>query len=817
MGEFAKLYTLILSCLGSCLLATSSFGQSDFSIQKREEKAIIDGKSDDAVWNAIPAFSGFTQNAPNPGEEPLMPTHIKMYYSNEGIYILADMEDTEPQKILRQLSGRDAIENTDHFQVAIDPFKGGVNGIVFGVTASGVQIDKRIENGAEDLSWNAIWYSAVDIHERGWTVEMYIPFFSFRFPDGKEQSWNINFFRQIRRIREESSWSFIDPAISGWLNQFNTISGIRDIESPVRLQLTPYLSGYYRHSSFSGGEAVNDYTVNGGLDLKLGLSDAFTLDMTLVPDFGQVQSDNNVLNLSPFEIQFEEFRPFFQEGTQLFRKGGLFYSRRVGGRPDGFYDVLGKGDSLNVIENPDKARLLNATKVTGRTTSGLGIGVFNAVEGSTYAKYEDESGKLVTQETAVPTNYNILVFDQNLSNNGYLTLTNANTMRRGGATDANVTSLDFRVADAENRFSNSSLVRVSQRFTQDGIERGFNYFTSFNKGGGNWRYGVSHGIESDTYNPNDLGILFANNEIFNGANLNYNSFVPKGAFNFWGLGVNSQYGLLYKPSEFTNWNLNANGYAVLKSFHGFGFNVNSQLIEGKDFFETRKSGVAYTTPVNAGYNVWISTDYRRAFAFDWSFGQQYYKDIDQRDIFIRFSPRFRFSDKLSSIYVISRGLNYDQQGFASFNEGDSSVFGWRDNHFLTNVWTVNYIFNANSSLSFRLRHHWQSVEYNRFLDLNEESGDLVENTDYLEMDGFGEELNRNFNSFSVDLVYRWIFSPGSELNLVYKYNLDDDRNQLIRSYRENLTEVGADPDSKIGSISFRFVYFMDAGKLLRRS
>ncbi|MFT5338015.1 MAG: hypothetical protein ACJAY8_000971 [Sphingobacteriales bacterium] len=785
-------------------------------ITRISEFPLIDGLANDPVWSQVPAFDNFTQNAPNPGAQPSQPSEIKMAYSDEGIYILALFSDSEPDQILKQLSPRDQIENSDHFQVVIDPFKGGVNAISFGVTASGVQIDKRIENGSEDLSWNAVWYSEVHIHDGGWNVEMFIPFFSFRFPDKQVQSWNINFFRQIRRVREESSWSFIDPNINGNLNQFKEVKGFNGIQSPLRIQLTPYLSGYYRSSDFAGNSKVQDYTVNGGLDAKIGLSDAFTLDMTLIPDFGQVQSDNKVLNLSPFEIQFDENRPFFQEGTQLFRKGGLFYSRRIGGTPGGYYDVQGKSDSMTVISNPDKARLLNASKVTGRTGGGLGVGIFNAVEGNTFAEYQDSLGQKITQKTGVAANYNILVLDQNLPNNGYITLTNANVLRDGSVEDANATGVQFRVANKSNSLSNFSMLRVTQQFKQDEIVRGFNYFTEFNKSGGNWSYGISHGIESDTYDPNDLGFLLANNEVFNGVNLGYRSFIPKGKFNFWNVNFNTNYGLLYKPSNFTSWNLNLNGVGVLKNFHAFGFRVDGSPVGGNDYFEPRKGGAVYSTPKNVGFNVWISSDYRKTFAIDISSGERYYEGIDQRNFFIRFSPRVRINDKLSTIYVLSRGVNKSEQGFAKITDDQAVLFGWRDNKFLTNVWTVNYIFTAKSSLSFRLRHHWASVKYLDFFRLNEGSGDL-ETVDYgNEYNLETADLNRNFNSFSVDLVYRWIFSPGSELNVVYKNNLDDDRSKLISGLQENFSEVWANPDSRIGSLSFRFVYFLDAGKLFRK-
>ena len=245
---------------------------------------------------------------------------------------------------------------------------------------AGVQIDIKYSNDGESSSWNAVWESATSIDEKGWVVEMKIPYSALRFPEVDKQLWGINFGREIRRKRERQWWNFIDPTVDGFLTQAGRLTGIENIKPPVRLFFFPYASSYVESNTASeGGEA---YSFNAGMDLKYGLNDAFTLDMTLIPDFGQARFDNQVLNLSAFEVQFNENRQFFTEGLELFTKADLFYSRRVGGTPFNFFRVEDQLSATEEIrDNPAQSQLINATKISGRNKKGLGIGFFNAIEG----------------------------------------------------------------------------------------------------------------------------------------------------------------------------------------------------------------------------------------------------------------------------------------------------------------------------------------------------------------------------------------------------------------------------------------------------
>jgi hypothetical protein len=269
------------------------------------------------------------------------------------------------------------------------------------------------------------------------------------------QDWGFNITRRRQKTSQQVAWNPIDQNINGFLTQEGAWTGLENIKPPLRLQFSPYLSYYVNHYPLNQpGEKNWTSSLNGGMDLKYGINQAITLDMTLVPDFGQVQSDNRVLNLSPFEVRYNENRPFFTEGTELFNKGNFFYSRRIGGTPLHYgevYNQLATGEQ--VIKNPSETKLINATKISGRLKNGLGIGFFNAVANSQYAVIADSKGNERKVETNPLTNYNIIVLDQSLKHNSSISFINTSVTRSGDDYDAYVTSALFDLYDKKNTWN----------------------------------------------------------------------------------------------------------------------------------------------------------------------------------------------------------------------------------------------------------------------------------------------------------------------------------------------------------------------------
>nr|WP_042294328.1 DUF5916 domain-containing protein [Nonlabens ulvanivorans] len=323
----------------------------------------IDGKPFEQIWDRVTTGGNFVMAQPNNGdaERDTHKTEFKIAYDDAAIYVAGFMYDSDPESVLRQFSQRDQVfEQADLFGFFINTYNNQINQTRFYATSANALGDAIAEGNSQDFSYNVVFLSEVSFDERGWYVEMKIPYRTLRFPEQDVQDWSFQILRVIKSLNEEYTYNYLDVT-TGTDTQYDALlTGIENIDPPLRLNLYPYVSVI--HDRFDGIESTS---FNAGMDLKYGINDAFTLDATLIPDFGQVAFDQVVLNLGPFEQTFNENRAFFTEGTDLFRKGDLFFSRRIGQRPSGSrnLEVL---DDEDIIDNPRSAQLLNAIKVTGR-------------------------------------------------------------------------------------------------------------------------------------------------------------------------------------------------------------------------------------------------------------------------------------------------------------------------------------------------------------------------------------------------------------------------------------------------------------------
>jgi hypothetical protein len=765
----------------------------------------VDGKLDEDIWTKAEIATLFTENSPDPGDGLSQRSEVKMVYDQEAVYIGAMLYDTAPDSILRQLTNRDQFGNSDFFAVYFDCYQDGVNGLSFGVTAAGVQIDRKFSQNDVDRNWNAVWWSKVRITDEGWVVEMKIPYAALRFPDREEQIWNVNFQRNIRRTREQGHWSPVDPAISGIFNQAGQITGIRGIKPPLRLFFFPYATTY-----LDNNESLDvgwQEAFQGGMDVKYGISDAFTLDMTLIPDFGQVQSDNLVLNLSPFEVFFNEQRQFFTEGTELFNKANLFYSRRIGGTPLHYFDVEDQlGPQEEIISNPNTSRVINSTKVSGRNAAGTGIGVFNSVTSETYAEVEDtETGAKRRVLTDPLTNYNVFVIDQVLRQNSYVSLVNTNVYRSGSDYEANVTGTEYRLTDKKNLFHIFGTASLSQKYEKEDQEFGFQSYTELEKISGTWTYGLNHTYESPEYDRNDLGFLQNANENTFQSFLSYNSFKPSKYFNEYNIQWNTRYSRIVSPEAFQDFGTGLESIFTTIGFHTFSLYAWLEPVETYDYFEPRAPGRFYAYPTNRWVGGWISSDYRRRFALDGGFDFRKWDQKGRDLVFLRIAPRFRFNDRLSTVLSYShRNLDSDQGWVNAVDEG--IIIGTRDLDTYETIWTVDYVFTDLMGLIFRLRHNWTRVNYLRYEVLDEDGYLQAAEYDGMDEDGLSEH-NTNFNAFNIDMVYTWVFSPGSELRFVWKNSILGADEQLLYDHRDNIQRTFE--LDQVNSLSLRLSYFLD--------
>ena len=785
------------------------------SATKVIDKPKIDGILNDAIYKEATPFEGkFVQMSPDNGAAASYKSEIYIIYTDYGLYIGAQLYDPDPTSIPQELSKRDNAgnKNVDTFGALFDPVNKGQNAFYYGVSAAGVQTDAVASSNNFDENWDAVWNSAVEINDKGWVVEMEIPYSAIRFPKHTIGDWGINFFRNAKRLNEDTSWNFIDQEESGFINQSGTLSGLENIDPPLRLSFSPYVSGAVSHD---GAADAFSSTYAGGMDLKWGLSESFTLDMSLIPDFSQVQSDDQVLNLTPFEVRFDENRPFFTEGVELFSKGNIFYSRRVG-QTRGYVDYSTLDSTESVTSLPSTAPLLNATKISGRTAKGTGIGFFNAISRETNAVITNSETGATRDYLIDPlSNYNVLVVDQNLKNNSNFGIINTNVTREGSGRDANVTVGQIRLRDKTNTWSIFADGGYSHIATQGEngkeVKSGFRNSLTFSKVSGKFNFSTGFKQISDTWDINDLGFLRAPNQFRVYSRMNYNIYKPFSIFNAMNTWFNITHEQLYAPRTFTNFRINAGAWFQFKNFYTAGGGFNYKPVAQYDYFEPREEGRYFKTESNFNMFLFASSDSRKAFSVDWDGGFWTRKDDGAFFLFSSISPSIRVNNKLNLSYDFSIDNGTNAKGFVTkvYDANDNLeeiIFGNRDQQTIENVIGVNYTFNEYMALTFRLRHYWSWAQYNEFYNL-EEDGTLGDtNFDGFNPDG-SSDFNSSFNAFNIDMVYSWQVAPGSFVKINWKDAIFNFSRKIDRNLGENISSTVK--DDHYNTLSVKFIYFID--------
>ncbi len=784
--------------------------QRSLNAHRINEPIIIDGKLDEAVWQKAETASDFTTLQPTFGLKPEQDTKVRVLYDDEALYISAEMDEVSKDSIMTELTQRDNLGNTDFFTVLLDTYGNGTDGVMFLVGATGVQFDaKKGNDGDNDTDWDAIWDSEVCLTEEGWCCEIKLPYSAIRFPNKDEQEWVINFSRRQSRKNEEGLWNPVDPNVGGLFNQSGRLKNIKNIKPPVRLSFSPYFSVYAQHHHDANENPANStgYSYNGGMDVKYGINDAFTLDMTLIPDFGQVQSDDQVLNLSPFEVRFSENRPFFTEGLEMFQKGGIFYTRRVGGSPVGLGDAFdGISDQEELISFDQVPQLYNATKVSGRNKKGLGIGIFNAIEAPTSAIIKNyETGEEREVKTSPLTNYSVIVLDQNLKNNSYVSLINTNVWRQGAKFyDANVVALDFELKNKEQRFGIGGEAAYSlQSYSNSDDNTGYKFEISAGKISGNHTYWLEYEEESPNFNPNDLGFLRSPNSRGIEFGNSYNVFKPFWVLNradFW---VNLNYNRIVEPDAFTGFRINTGFWAETNKFWGYNMWFNHSF-DSYDYFEPRVAGRFIKTPKITNGGIWMGSDNRKKLRMEFSSFVYNLNEKNRWGYNISLGPRYRINNNFTIGMSNRYFIQFDDTGYVTHND-DNIIFGKRDRLTIENRLSARYNFTEKVGLDFRVRHYWVKGTYNGYYNL-EENGELIENRDYIEDNDF------SFSQFNIDLNFNWRFAPGSDIFIVWKNNISGsqsassaDFNSL--NYFDGINNLSKYPQDN--SISLRVVYYID--------
>lgn len=768
-----------------------------------DKTPVIDGILDEVFWKNAESAQDFVMFQPGDGgsERENKRTVVKIAYDDEAIYFGATMYDDKPEEIPMQFGARDQIGQVDFFQININPNNDGQNDTKLVVMSTGAQADAKVSSNEEDFSWNAVWESNVKVNSNSWVAEIKIPYSELRFSNSAIQTWGINFHRKINKLNEQYVWNYIDKKIGIYTQYAGSLEGIKNIKPPTRLSFSPYT--YVSHTSYNGN-SESDYSV--GLDLKYGINESFTLDATLIPDFGQTAFDNLVLNLGPFEQQYAEKRSFFTEGTELFSKGGLFYSRRIGNAPVG-YDMVETNLTENeeIIENPNKVNMLNALKVSGRTKKGLGIGFFNAITEKTSAKIKNTASQEIRKEVTEPlANYNVLVLDQQFNKNSSVSFVNTNVTREGTFRDANVSALLFNVSNKENKYNMSGNFKISDVLDNSEHNSGYSGFIELSKIFGNYQYEIGHSRSNKTYNINDLGYQNRNNYSKYWGEISYRIFEPTKIFDGFNISLSGNINYQNDSNLYAENDLELDFFFFTKSRFAFGGELETNIGKQNDFYAPRKEGRFFKQNPVYIMNGWISTDYRKMFAIDvkTTYAKRYDTENEYYDLTI--SPRYRFSDKFSVIYDMSFSKLINDKGWVKNLENGSIIFGNRALKEVTNTLTGKFSFNTKSNLGLSFRHYWSPVAYDaNFFELNNEGT--------LNASSYQGNHDINYNVWNLDLSYSWEFAPGSQLVALYRNSIfnEDDLSHL--KFGKNLDNLSNEPITN--NISLKFIYYLDYNKL----
>ena len=778
----------------SLLISFTTYSQKKkLQAKLTSENIIVDGKMNEEIWISAAVATNFIMFEPDNGKPISVEkkTEVKIVYDNDAIYVSALLYDNEPDKIQKELTNRDVFGVSDHFAIYINGFNDGQQDFRFFVSAAGVQMDCLATEDFEDFTWDSIWDSEVVLTEFGWAVEMKIPYAALRFGKSEKQVWGLNFLREIKRDVQKYTWNRVDTQIGAVIPQAGILEGIENIQPPTRLFFIPYTSAYYQQSDIG-----SDTTLKAGLDLKYGINDSFTLDAILVPDFGQTKFDNAILNLLPFEQRFEENRPFFTEGTDLFSKGNLLYSRRIGGEPT---TVPKKSEVEEITNYPSTVNLINAVKISGRTEKGLGVGFLNAVTEKTQATIFNNNTQEVRKEVIEPlTNYNMIVLDQRFNQNSSVSFVNANTTRNGNFRDANASALVYDLNTKENTYNlygDFKFTHVNTLKDYNGIKTAVN----FEKTSGRYRYLFAGKYISENYDINDLGIVFYTNYHNVEANVSYRILNPTKIFNT--LKIEQEFNLELQNTTGKvqeSWYKTVVKARSLKNdYYELGIVVNP--IETFDFYEPREYGRYVYIPKRVASYFGFELNRNNELTLDMTVNFNKFDEEKRLTYGFYASPKYRFNDKFSLAYAVEYTKMTNDRGWVDFDDS-GIVFAERNREVLQNDLTGKYAVNNRMTINLKARYYWSYSKNHEFLTL-QNNGYLTANPTY------ALNKDRNFNSWNFDLSYSWWFAPASEVSVLYRsYGLER-ASTVEKDLSRNLKNIFNSDLTNVLSISVR--YFID--------
>ncbi len=790
---------------------------------------LIDGKLNDECWKIGEWTGNFTQWIPKEKGVPSQKTELKILYDDENLYVAIRAYDKEPEKILRIAGRRDEFTG-DVAGVCFDSYHDHRTGFEFDVTAAGQKADVILTNPMNgDANWNAVWYASAGSEDSAWVAEMQIPLSQLRFRDQDQQTWGLHCWRWIDRLKEEDDWEVQEQNGPGMLYFFGHLNGINGLKKHLDLELTPYilekLNTYQRELNNPYKQYGKSWAGNAGVDGKINLSNSFVFNFTINPDFGQVEADPSVMNLTAFETFFEEKRPFFLEGKSIFDFSiddlNAFYSRRIGHQPTYTPSI----NSDEYLKMPDKATILDAVKLSGKTDDGMSIGIIQSLTSDEPALISQNG--IEKSKTVEPmTNYIIGRVQKDFNEGatiigGILTATNRfihddnlNFMNRGAYTGGldflhywndkefyvNAKFVGSIVTGDKNAMLDlqNSSARYYQRPDIIGVHFDSSMTSLYGQGGkvifgkaskGLWRYSTNINWRSPGLELNDVGFMQTADLLSQGNSISYSINQPSGILNSFSAGL----------TESNNWNYA--GEFLSSGIGGslsFGF-TNNWSISTDAAFNTAKldprilrGGFAMKLPSSLSYDLSLSSDNSKKVFFNAGMSFQHSSENSAESISYQAGINFRPVNTLYISFNTSYTRNNDNLQYVcttNFNSKEHYILGKLEQETLGFTFRVDWNITPELSIQYYGSPFAAVGSYSEFKDAVNGRADnyfdrfLVYNS---KLSGDNVLLDANYNGkyeaqisnpdfsfsqFRSNLVFRWEYKPGSQLFIVWAGDL----------------------------------------------
>jgi len=791
----------------------------------------IDGLLDDDCWQQGTWFDRFVQQQPNEAAPPSEKTALKILYDDENLYVAIRAFDGEPDKIERRLSRRDNWGG-DVVGIALDSYFDRRSAFEFDLTAAGGKLDVlHLDNWKFDFNWDAVWYGETSIDDSSWIAEMKIPFSQLRFPEKDEYVWGLHVFRWLHKNMEEDQFTLIPLSAQTMTSLFGELRGIKDIKPRRRIELLPYARSNATATGGGSGSVDVEKAAAAGLDAKIGLMSNYTVDVTVNPDFGQVESDPSVLNLTSFETFYSEKRPFFMEGSSLFdfKLGNdrVFYSRRIGEKPR--YNPAADGGAYS--EPIASTPILAAAKLTGKSNDGLAVGILQAVTNELQA--DITTGSIRSNRSVQPlTNYLVGRIQQDLNNSntviggiftsGYRDIDDDHLkfLSRSATTMgidfkhqwqdktyyAQLKAVGSRIEGSREAITalQTAPAHYFQRPDENELEVD-PYLTSLTGYGveikagkaatGHWRYSESIYARSTGFNLNDLGYIRRADGIDQESKISYVVNEPGKVLRNYTISGTQTNSWSFDGVHLTG-GLKAELKANMNSLWGFSTSVTRNRY-ALDTHLLRGGPALYLPPSWQG-NISMSSDRRKKIIFSLSGNGAVADDNSKLYHNVRPSISWRATNTLdirTSVCMESNSDDYQYITTKQVNDNSAYLLGQLDQKSLSITFRFDYLLTRDLSIQYyaspfvsvgeytnfkRVESAHASNEDRRYHVYSDDEMLPVDDTGILQfdenLDGSADftiyNPDFNFGELRSNLVIRWEYKPSSTIYLVWSQSRD---------------------------------------------